>query len=410
MNATRACRVKVMRRRASRASSRPSYISSLTSAVLLGVLAGVLAGCGSGEKSAAGMTSYSGGESAAAEPELFTVPPEQIGHLQIVTVAPEKMKRVLRLTGTVAYNGFQTTPVISQVGGPVSRIVVAPGDHVRAGQPVLYVKSADYSLQKATYLKARDALQLADKNYERAKDLYAHHAIAERDVQQGESERGQAQADLDASTATLRVMGISNPESLAGQAFSEEVPVLAPIDGAVVERLVSPGQVLQASTTQCFTISDISTVWVLANVYQKDLASVHVGDDVTVQNDSYPGAFHGKISYVGSALDPATRTVQARIVTSNPGEKLKRDMYVTAIVQAGEIAGALSVPDAGVLRDSENMPFVYVQNDSNKFARRQVTIGESQDGRTQITSGLKPGEHVVADGSLFLQFQNSLQH
>jgi membrane fusion protein, heavy metal efflux system len=409
MNTMRASLVGAMRRCPRCASHRPRHISLLTAVLFTGTLAAVLAGCGSGEKSAAVMTSFSAGENATAEPELFTVPPEQMGHLTIETMAPERMKRVLRLTGTVAYNAFQTTPVISQAGGLVSRIVVAPGDHVRAGQPVLYVSSADYSLQRASYLKARDAWQLADRNYERAKDLYAHKAIAERDLQQADSERSQAQADLDASTAALRVMGVSNPESLAGQAFSEEVPVLAPIDGAIVERLISPGQVIQAGATQCFTISDMSTVWVLADVYQKDLASVHVGGDVTVQNDSYPDVFRGKISYIGSALDPATRTVQARIVTSNPGEKLKKDMYVTAIVQAGEIVGALSIPDAGVLRDSENMPFVYVQNDSNKFARRQVTVGESQDGRTQITSGLKPGDHVVADGSLFLQFQNSLR-
>jgi cobalt-zinc-cadmium efflux system membrane fusion protein len=330
-------------------------------------------------------------------------------HLHIVAVAPEKMRRILRLTGTVTYNAFQTTPVISQAGGPVSRILVAPGDRVRAGQPVLYVTSPDYSLQNAAYLKARDAFQFADKNYDRAKDLYSHHAIAERDLQQAESDRSQAQADLDASTAALRALGISNPESLASQAFSAEVPVLAPIDGTVVERLVSPGQVLQAGSTQCFTISNLSTVWVLANVYQKDFAYVHVGDDVSVQSDSYPDVFRGKISYVASALDPATRTAQARIVTSNGGERLKKDMYVTVTVQAGLVGDTLSVPDAGVLRDSENMPFVYVQTDSNQFARRLVTIGDSQDGRTQITSGLKAGERVVADGSLFLQFQNSLQ-
>jgi membrane fusion protein, heavy metal efflux system len=409
MNSLNACRVRSMRHGLRSASRRPRRISLLRAAVLTGTLAVALAGCGSGEKSAAVMTSFSAGQNAAAGPELFTVPSEQMGRLKIETVAPGRMKRVLRLTGAVAYNAFQTTPVISQAGGPVSRIVAAPGDHVRAGQPVLYVNSADYSQQRASYLKARSAWQLADKNYQRSQDLYAHRAIAERDLQQAESDRSQAQDDLDASTAALRVLGVSNPESLAGQAFSDEVPVLAPIDGAIVERLVSPGQVLQAGATQCFTISDMSTVWVLADVYQKDLASVHVGGDVTVQNDSYPDVFRGKISYIGSALDPATRTVQARIVTSNPGEKLKKDMYVTAVVQAGDIVGALTIPDAGVLRDTENMPFVYVQNDSNQFARRQVTIGESQDGRTQITSGLNPGDHVVADGSLFLQFQNSLR-
>jgi membrane fusion protein, heavy metal efflux system len=178
----------------------------------------------------------------------------------------------------------------------------------------------------------------------------------------------------------------------------------------VVERLVGPGQLLQAGTTQCFTISDTSSVWVLVNVYQSDLAAVHMGDAVDLTTDSYPEVFHGRISYISPAMDPNTRTLQARIVTDNPGRKLKNNMYVTAVVQAGAIADALLVPDSAVLHDTENQPFVYVQQGSNQFARRLVTLGESNAGHTQITGGLKEGEHVVGDGSLFLQFRNSLQH
>ena len=107
--------------------------------------------------------------------------------------------------------------------------------------------------------------------------------------------------------------------------------------------------------------------------------------------------------------DPTTRTLQARIEASNPGERLKRDMYVTAEVRAGVIPNALSVPDAGILRDAENMPYVYVQTAASQFARRMVTLGDSHNGKTQILSGLQAGEKIVGDGSLFLQFQNSLQ-
>jgi len=378
-------------------------------ALLFATWIGALSGCGSPQKPASTMTSYSAGQDPATQPGLFTVPAAQMSHIQIVTVTPGRLNRALRLTGAVAYNAFQTTPVISQAGGPVSRIVVSPGEHVRAGQPMLYLTSPDYSLQSATYLKARQSFDLADKNYKRAADLYAHHAIAERDIQQAESDRNQAQTDLDASASSLRILGIKDPGSLAGHALSPEVPVFAPIDGEVVERLVSPGQLLQAGGTQCFTISDMSSVWVLVNVYQKDLADVNVGDEVTIQNDAYPNAFRGKISYIASALDPATRSVQARIVTSNPGQKLKKDMYVTATVNAGSVPNALAVPDSAVLRDTENLPFVYVQTGANQFSRRSVKLGISQDDRTQLIDGIKAGEKVVGDGSLFLQFQNSLQ-
>ena len=193
---------------------------------------------------------------------------------------------------------------------------------------------------------------------------------------------------------------------------SFQVPLLSPVSGEITDRLVGPGQLLAAGATQCFTISDMSTVWVLLNVYQGDMAYVQSGDTVDIATDSYPEVFHGRVSYLAPALDPTTRTLQARIVTDNPGHKLKNNMYVTATVQAGAIADALVVPDSAVLRDTENQPFVYVQtgDTANQFGRRLVTVGESRDGKTQITAGLKEGEHVVGDGAIFLQFKNSLQH
>jgi cobalt-zinc-cadmium efflux system membrane fusion protein len=129
-----------------------------------------------------------------------------------------------------------------------------------------------------------------------------------------------------------------------------------------------------------------------------------------VTTDSYPDTFHGRIAFNSSAVDPTTRTLQARIVVDNAGEKLKNNMNCIATVSAGSIDDAIAVPDAAVLRDDENHPFVYVESGTNQFGRRPVEIGESQNGETQITSGLSAGENVVGDGSLFLQFANSIQH
>ena len=383
---------------------------SLQSAVAL-VLAVTLTACSSDDRKRVGqMTSYSTNGSASSAPQFFTIPQDQMSHVQVVTVQPTRLIRTLRLTGAVAYNAFNTTPVITQVGGPVSRILVVPGQHVKTGQPMLDVSSPDYSQLLDAYLKAADAFRLADKNWVRAQDLYQHHAIAQRDLEQAESDRNQAQADLNAADQGMRILGIKNPGDLAKAPSSALIPVLAPIGGEVVERLVSPGQVVQAGQTQAFTISDLSTVWVLANVYQADLAAVRTGDDVVVETDSYPERFHGRISYVSPALDPNTRTLQARIVVDNPGEKLKRDMYCTVTVTAGSIPNAIAVPDSSVLRDDNNQPFVYLATSANQFGRRDVEIGESLDGKTRILRGLSPGERVVGDGSLFLQFANSLQH
>ena len=368
-----------------------------------------ITGCGGGSDTASKMTSFSTTESTASKAELFSLPADQMAHIQIYTVAQAPMVRTLRLSGAVAYNAFLTTPVITQVGGPVSRIMVAPGEQVTAGQPMLYVTSPDYSVLRSAYIKARDAFQLSDRFFKRAQDLYAHKVIAEADLEQAESNRSQAEADLQSSEQAIRILGISNPEDLVTRPPSPEVALLAPQAGEVVERQCSPGQLLQAGGTQCFTLSNMSSVWVLVNIYQNDIAHVHVGDEVTIDNEAYPGVVRGKIQYISPALDPTTRTLQARIEASNPGERLKKDMYVTAEVRAGVIANAVAIPDTAVLRDDQNMPYVYSQTGNNQFARRAVTLGESQDGKTQVLSGLQPGDKIVGDGSLFLQFQNSLQ-
>jgi cobalt-zinc-cadmium efflux system membrane fusion protein len=366
----------------------------------------VLAGCqGSRSKASAN----SGGANNSSNPELFTVPQDQMSHVQVLTVQPTTLTRSLRLTGAVAYNSFRTTPVITQVSGPVSRVVVVPGQKIIRGEPMLYVASPDYSQLRTNYLKAKDAYTLAQKANARAQDLYQHHAIAEQNVEQAQSAEVQASGDLVAAQAALKVMGVTDPDALVKAPPSFEVPVKAPIGGLVVEQDVSAGQLIQPGTTQCFMISDISTVWVLVNVYQKDLPYVRVGDQVTIQTDTYPEVFHGRIAYVAASLDPNTRTLQARIETNNPGEKLKKDMYVVATVNAGTIQNAIALPDAAVLRDTENQPFVYAAASANQFGRRSVALGESLNGKTEIISGLKPGDQVVGNGSLFLQFANSLQ-
>jgi cobalt-zinc-cadmium efflux system membrane fusion protein len=365
-------------------------------------------GCSDNQSSAGdpGLSGRTGGHKAA----LFSIPADQMSHIQIITITTSTLTRTLRLTGAVAYNGFATTPVITQVGGPVSRIVVAPGQTVVTGQPLLYVASPDFSQLRATYIKAKDAFKLADREYARSRDLYDHHAIAEKDLIAAESARNQAEADLQASDQALRVLGFKSPEQAVEARGSPELPVLAPISGEVVERLVAPGQVIQAGATQAFTISNMSTVWVLANVYQQDLPYVRVGDPVTILTDSYPGTeFHGNISYIAAALDPTTRTLQARIDVKNPQEKLKNNLYVVAQVQAGKVANAITVPNAAVLRNAENEPFVYILAGQNQFAMRNVSIGQTSEQATEITSGLASGDRIVANGSLFLQFANSLQ-
>lgn len=378
----------------------------------LSLLATGLVACGHQRVSAdASPPAYTATTTAAAEevhPSLFRVPLNQLAHLQIVTVAPTTLERTLQLPGTVEYNQFRTTPVLSPVGGPVMRIFAVPGENVRAGQTLLLIRSPDYSQARAAYLKAQSAAHLAKMQERRDEDLFGHHAIAQQDLQQAEANSVQAQADLDNAQAALRVLGI--PPATAAAQTSPVLPVTAPISGLIVARSVAPGQLVQAGT-QVFTISDLHTVWVDVHVYQQQLAHIARGEAVEIKTSAYPGrVFRGRISYIGATLDPQTRTLRARIVTANPGELLKNQMYVTAIVQAGTIHNAIALPDSAVLRDSVNHPFVYVATSRpGQFARRLVDIGVSQDGRTHILDGLKPGDRVVGDGALFVQFANELQ-
>ncbi|MGA2344392.1 MAG: efflux RND transporter periplasmic adaptor subunit, partial [Candidatus Sulfotelmatobacter sp.] len=204
-----------------------------------------LVGCqGSGSNAAAN----SAGANNSSNPELFTIPQDQMSHVQVLTVQPETLTRSLRLTGAVAYNSFRTTPVITQVSGPVSRVVVVPGQKVTQGEPMLYVASPDYSQLRTNYLKAKDAYALAQKANARAQDLYQHHAIAEQNVEQAQSAEVQASGDLVAAQAALKVMGVTDPDALVNAPPSFEVPVKAPIGGLVVEQDVSAGQLIQPGT------------------------------------------------------------------------------------------------------------------------------------------------------------------
>lgn len=357
-----------------------------------------LAGCGGG--GANHMTSFAG-RSKGPHAQYLSVPAAQRGQVRVVQVQAQSLPRTLRLAGTVSYNTFATTPVISQLDGPVTRVVVVPGETVRAGQPLCYVDSPGFSQMRAHFLKARDTARLAGVQLKRARDLYAHHAIALQQLQAAQSQMAQSQADLDAARQALVVLGIKNPAA-AGAVTA--IPVLAPVSGEIVSRGVEPGQYVRAGGTQAFLISNLNTVWVLAHVYQRELRWVRPGETATIETDAYPGHFHGRITYIAPEVDPATRTLQVRIVTANPRQELKKGMYVTALIHAGTMAHALVVPAAAVLRNGENQPFVYRQAAPTRFAMQMVSLGITQNGMTQITSGLRAGEPVIAHGSLFLQF------
>jgi cobalt-zinc-cadmium efflux system membrane fusion protein len=354
-------------------------------------------------------------KAAAAAPAAgagyLTVPEEQLAHIQVAPVHRAAFATVVKTTGTVDWDNDHTSQAITQVSGPITRILYDTGVRVAAGQPLLYVASPDISGAFSAYRKARNRLALAKQNLERNKDLLEHKAIAPRDFEQVQADYNDAETDVETAMEGLKILGV--PENEVAEAEKQsatvrlELPMRSPIAGTIVQKMVNPGQVIQAGTTAAFVISNVSTVWVQAHVYEKDLRSLRVGDVADVKSGAFPDVFRGEVTYIGSMLDPATRTTPVRIVTGNPDGFLKKDQFVDVTIRDKSSRDALVVPTSAVLYDPENLPFVYVRVEPGKFAQRQVTLGQQQEDVTEVTQGVKEGDPVVTQGSLFLQFANS---
>ena len=343
----------------------------------------------------------------------FTVPADQLPHLKIASVAAGDLVGDVRTTGTVDWDNDHTTQAITQVSGPIARIVADTGTRVKAGDPLLYVASGDMTSAVSTYRKAKNRFDLAKHQLDRNKDLFEHKALSARDYESAQADFNDASTDLQSSLQTLKVFGVLQADITDAEQqnvpIKPEMVMRAPLAGVVVQKMVLPGQFIQAGTTAAFVISNTSTVWVQGHVYDKDLASVHVGDKVDERNASFPEPFHGVVSYIGDMLDPATRTTPVRIVTQNPNGLLKKDSVLDVVIHDKTTRDVLVVPTTAVLYDEQNFPFVYVQVDAGKFAQRLVKLGGQQGDDTQVVDGLKAGEPVVSQGSVFLQFANTYQ-
>jgi len=352
-------------------------------------------------------------EAKNVQPGLFTVPPDQLARLKTTGVRATNWPVAIHTTGTVDWDADHTTQAITQVNGPISRILVDLGTPVQKDQPLLYVASPDVANAISAYRKARNREAFNKRIVDRMKELLDQGAIAVKDFQSSEADYNDATTDVQNSLQALRIFGITSQDIEAaekqGTPFNTELAVRSPIAGVIVQKLVSPGMVIQAGQTVCFAISDVATVWVQGHIFDRDLPSVKSGDPVDETNPSFNRNFRGSVSYVGSFVDPNTRTTPVRIVTQNPGGLLKKDMFVDAVVHTGIRSRTLVVPVAAVLRDDKNEPMVYVQSEPGKFAQRSVAIAGQQDGLVAVTGGLKEGETVVSDGSLFLQFANTIK-
>jgi cobalt-zinc-cadmium efflux system membrane fusion protein len=338
----------------------------------------------------------------------FTLTETQRSRIHVASVSLVSFRPTIEVSGTVAFDGNNSTQVLAPISGPVTTILVEPGASVRAGDALAYVVSPDFSAALGAYRKARSTAVNTERIATRDSALYAHDAIARQDLEQAQTDAASATADQDAALDQLRAIGVDSATIAgirSGQAFV--VPrgiVRAPIAGQVVERLITAGQLLQAGTTQCFTIAQLDTVWVMANVFETDLPDVRVGDPAVIVPTAGSASFHGRVAYIAAEVDPNTRATAVRIVTGNTGALLKKDMYVQVDIESRAPRPGLLAPVSAVLRDAENLPFVFVAQPDSSFERRPVKLGTRVGDRYEITSGLATGDRVIVEGGLFLQF------
>lgn len=332
-------------------------------------------------------------------------------NIQLYTVAQSRYHRTVETTAAVDFDNDQATSVLAPFSGPVSRLLVAQDDEVTKGKPLAIVDSPDFATALSAYQKALATAQTNRRLADLDKDLVQHNGVSQREYAQAQTDAINAEADRDAALRGLVSLNVP-PETI--EAIRQGKPVSAPqgiirspVAGTVVERLITPGQLLQAGTSACFTIANLSRVWVMARLFGSDLSAVSVGDPAEVVTGVDAHNFPGTVDKISALVDPDTRAVTVRVVADNPRHALRKQMYVRVLIHSRNESRGVLIPISAVLRDDENLPFVYVAQSDGSFARRHITLGSRVGNQYEAPAGLRDGDRIVVSGGLFVQFMQS---
>jgi cobalt-zinc-cadmium efflux system membrane fusion protein len=331
--------------------------------------------------------------------------------IHLYTVEVSKFHKTVDTTGTVDFDEDQATTILAPMSGPVSRLLVPLGAQVEAEQPLAEVDSPDFATAISAYRKALATAKTTRQLAEMDQQLIGQHGITLREAEQAKTDAANAEADAEAALQQLVSLKVA-PATI--KAIQEGKPISrvpgmirSPIAGTVVERPITPGELLEAGTTPCFTVADLSRVWVMAHLFGPDLGLVSLGDPAEVLTGTASDHFSGTVGNISALVDPDTRSVAVRVVVENPGGLLKKQTYVRVLIHSRNESAGLLVPVSGILRDEENLPFVYVAQHDGSFGRQRVTLGYREENRYDITSGLKAGDRIVVEGGLFVQFMQN---
>lgn len=338
----------------------------------------------------------------APDPNLVTMDHPEL--FQTVTVDMRKVPNELPVNGVIAPDVSRTVPVNALSSGRVLDIKARLGDFVEKGQILLSLSSPDLSAAISDYRKAVADDALAKRQLERSQQLYDHGAMAQKDLQIAEDSAEKARVDVQTTSERIRILGgtIAN--------LSPVIEILAPVSGTIVEQNVTAAAGVKSldNSPNLFTIADLSRVWMLCDVYENNLAQVHLGDRAAVQLNAYPDRkIEGRISNISSLLDPTTRTAKVRIDLPNPGGLMKPNMFGTVLFTSQSNASRMALPVSAILR-LQDRDWVFVKVNGKQFRRTEVQgLPAGQDGFQQILSGVQPGDRVAANA---LQFSRAVEN
>lgn len=380
-------------------------IRHLTALMLLGAIA--LGGC---DRQAPKTEEPAAGEAPPAEPGVISLEADSqrlIG-LQTAIVGFAQVDATLSTTGEIASNADREAHVTTRVPGRVLSVRKGVGDWARTGETIAVLESVELGQAQAEYLQSEAKQDLASSTYERQRQLYADKLTAKKEVQAAANELRLARIDTERDANQLKLLGFTG-DRIARLARNRQldptVPLLAPITGVVIAKHVTIGEVLEPNAAEpAFTLSDTSRLWINADVYEKDLARVHSGQEATITTAAYAGkVFRGHVSNISTGLEKESRTAKARIVVDNPDHKLKPEMFVNVKIALGS-QQALMVPKAAV-QEEDQKKLVFVPQGDDKFKETPIEVGAEYGGRLQVLSGLKAGDTVVTKGSYDLKAQ-----
>lgn len=350
--------------------------------------------------------------SEAAPSGLVTLPAEESSRVGLVVqpVTRSDFRTHRDFPGIVQPNQRNMADITTLVRGRVVDVYADLGQEVKANAPLAILYSSELGLAQSAYLKAKAKLNVAEQSYSRAQFLLEEKVIGEAEAQRRQAELFSSQAEFNEAHDRLKLLGMTNEEFRRLERSREirsVVPIVAPFAGRVIGRKLTRGEVVE-TTENLFVIADLSEVWVLANIPEKDIPFVHAirasgGMHADVRVNAYPGeVFKGVITYVGDVLDPSTRTMQLRLELSNSDGRLKPEMFATVRLYSESQPDRLAVPEAALQRD-QGRTFVFVQRNATEYEVRDVQVGESNGTVTSILTGLNEGEHIVTQGAFILK-------